>query len=232
MTSHITEQFFEARELASVAAATHIVGALRKRLDAHDDASLLVTGGSSPLRCYSELAESDLNWSAVQIALTDERWVPPTDSNSNEKLVRENLITGRANAAQLLPIYAADITPAEQCQYLNEFLPTIALPFACTLLGMGGDGHVASLFPDAENLESGLDSDNPEWCIPVTTDASEHARVSMTFSALVRSDSIALLFFGDDKRDIYEQAKAATLDVPVAQLLSQSRVPVHAFWAT
>jgi 6-phosphogluconolactonase len=231
MTDNIHEKFFASREAASVAAAERIVDLLGVRLQSAEAASLVVTGGSSPLRCYAELAASNVDWSAVHVTLSDERWVPPTDSNSNEKLVREGLLTGRAKDAQLLPVYSECCTPTERCRQLNDALSALPMPFACALLGMGADGHFASLFPDAENLDAGLDIENPDWCIPVETAASEHVRVSMTLAALLRSQEVALLFFGDAKRDIYEQAKTSTADVPVAKLLSQTNVPVHVFWA-
>lgn len=231
MSDFVVEHFFNSRAAASVAAAELIVDSLRARFEDHDAASLIVTGGTGPALCYAALAASDANWAAVNIVLSDERWVPPTDSNSNEKLIRDALLIDNAQDARLLPVYAEHSTPGERCRELDAALATLPMPFVCTLLGMGADGHIASLFPDATNLDAGLDVDNPHWCMPVATAASEHARVSMTLAALLRSDKIALLFFGDVKRDIYEQAKSARADVPVARLLSQTRVPVHVFWA-
>lgn len=231
MSDLVAEHFFDSRDAASMAAAKLAADSLHAQLDSKASASLVVTGGSSPARCYAALASMDLDWSCVHIILSDERWVPPTDSDSNEKLIRDTLLIDRAQDAKLLPMYAQLSTPAEQCLRLNEQLATLPTPFACSLLGMGADGHIASLFPDSENLAAGLDVDNPHSCIPVETTASEHTRVSMTLAALLRSDKVALLFFGAAKRDIYEHAKSAVADVPVAKLLSQTRVPVHVFWA-
>ena len=232
MTSDILEHFFASREEASVAAAEHIASALRSNLSKQDDAALIVTGGSSPARCYTELANTDLEWSQVHVLLSDERWLPASDDNSNEKLVRETLLVENAADAELIPIYSADSGAVERCLELNELLPEMPLPFACALLGMGEDGHIASLFPDAENLEQGLDVDNPEWCIAVESAASPHPRVSMTIRALLDSEQIVLLFFGESKRDVYEQAKSKLATFPVSTLLSQDRTPVHVFWAT
>jgi len=167
----------------------------------------------------------------VHVLLSDERWVSPSDENSNEKLVRETLLIESAADAQLLPIYSADTSAAERCLELNDLLPAMPLPFACSLLGMGDDGHVASLFPDAENLAAGLDANAADWCIPVATAASPHPRVSLTMRALLNSEQIVLLFFGESKRDIYEQAKSKLATFPVSTLLSQHRTPVHVFWA-
>ena len=96
---------------------------------------------------------------------------------------------------------------------------------------MGEDGHFASLFPDAENLEEGLDVDSSELSIPVNTAASPHPRVSLTLSALSRSDEILLLMFGDRKREVYEAAKQTANGYPVFHLLRQKRAPVYVYWA-
>jgi 6-phosphogluconolactonase len=96
---------------------------------------------------------------------------------------------------------------------------------------MGEDGHFASLFPDAENLEQGLDTDGIQLCLPVNTAASPHPRISLTLAALSRSDAIVLLFFGAAKREVYEQAKADSNGYPVSRLLLQKRAPVHVYWA-
>ena len=96
---------------------------------------------------------------------------------------------------------------------------------------MGADGHFASLFPDAENLAEGLDADGSSLCIPVSTDASPHPRISLTLAALSRSDEIVLLFFGDDKLAVYKEAKKQTNGYPVSRLLRQKRAPVHVYWA-
>ena len=96
---------------------------------------------------------------------------------------------------------------------------------------MGEDGHFASLFPDAENLADGLDVEGEQLCIPVTTEASPHPRVSLTLAALARSDAIVLLMFGENKLKVYEQAKQKGSKLPVAALLKQKKAPVHIYWA-
>lgn len=231
MTEHLVEHFFNSRDTASIAAAGHIAACLREQLAVQARASLVVTGGSSPARCYAALAATPIDWSRVHLVLSDERWVAPLHKDSNERLIRDTLLCDRAATAELLPVYTAADSPDERCAALNRIMPSLPLPFSSALLGMGDDGHFASLFPDAANLAAGLDGNNKEWCIPVTTAASEHLRISLTLAALLQSEQILLLFFGAIKRDVYEQAKAATTGYPVASLLSQARVPVHVFWA-
>ena len=225
------EYFFDNREEASLAAAEHIVAALHRRLDGNGKASLVVSGGTSPARCFVELSNSEIDWPRVHVVLSDERWVAPDHEDSNEKLVRESLVTRQAGGAALLRIYKANTTIDARCRELNDEFVRLPFPFACALLGMGEDGHFASLFPDAENLEQGLEVDSPELYIPVQTAASPHSRVSLTLAALSRSDEILLLIFGNAKREIYEAAKVGADEYPVSRLLKQKRAPVHVYWA-
>jgi 6-phosphogluconolactonase len=225
------EHFFNSREEASLAAADRIIEALTRRLDRQPRASLVVTGGLSPALCYAALAKANIPWGRVQTLLSDERWVPPTHDDSNEKMVRETLLTGHATEADLLSLYDAQVSVSERSSTLNETLEDLPIPFACSLLGMGEDGHFASLFPDSDSLEVGLQVDHPTFVVPVNTAASPHPRISLTLAALTRSDVIVLLFFGKAKREVYEQAKASSTEFPVSRLLHQKRVPVHVYWA-
>lgn len=225
------ENLFDSREAAAIAAAERIAAALARRLDAQGEASLVVSGGTSPAGVFAELARTPLAWPDVHVILSDERWVPADHEDSNEKLVRETLLAGHAQDASLLTVYRAGVTVEERCHELNDELRQAPFPFACALLGMGEDGHFASLFPDAQNLEEGLDVDSSELCIPVSTAASPHPRVSLTLSALSRSDEILLLMFGDSKREVYEATKQAANGYPVSHLLRQKRAPVYVYWA-
>jgi 6-phosphogluconolactonase len=222
---------FETREAASVAAAEAIAALLERRLDAHEKASLVVSGGTTPSRCFAELADLELDWDNVHVVLSDERWVPADSDDSNEKLVRETLLTGRAAGAALLPVYREDTDPATRSEEIDQAIRLLPFPFACALLGMGEDGHFASLFPDAGNLEAGLDPDNTTLCLPVSTAASPHPRISLTLSALSRSDEIILLIFGAAKRAVLESAASLQSELPVARLLLQKRAPVKVYWA-
>ena len=225
------EYFFETREEASTAAATHIAEALNRRLDQQKAASLVVGGGTSPVQCFEKLAHMDIDWSRVGVIPSDERWVPGEHDDSNEKLVRSKLLVNGAAKADILPFYAANATVEERAAALDQEIRFVPFPFACSMLGMGADGHFASLFPDAENLEEGLDLESHTLCLPIKTKASPFPRISLTLAALSRSDEIVLLFFGDEKRVVYDKAKAGNARYPVTRLLRQKRAPVNVYWA-
>ncbi len=225
----MSEYFFDSRQEASAAAAAQIAKLLTRRLDQQNDASLVVSGGTTPIDCFAVLASTPLDWKRVQVLLSDERWVAADHDDSNESLVRQHLLTGQAAAAQLQPVYDPETTPDERCAALQDPLPR--LPFAAALIGMGADGHFASLFPDAANLQLGLDVDSGRLYIPVATSASPHPRVSMTLAGISRSDEVVLLIFGDEKLDVYNKAKQKRNGYPVSRLLWQKRAPVKVYWA-
>jgi 6-phosphogluconolactonase len=225
------ENFFNSREEASVAAAESISKALTKRLEMQAEASLVVSGGTTPERCLVELSNANVDWPRVHVLLSDERWVPGDDEQSNEAFVQRTLMQGPASEATLHGVYREGIDIAERCCDLDGTIRKLPFPFACSLIGMGEDGHFASLFPDADELESALDVDYPGLCLPIETAASPHPRVSLTLAAISRSDEVALLIFGDAKREVYEQAKLKSNGFPVSWLLLQKRAPVRVFWA-
>ena len=195
---------FASREEASVAAAARIRDALAHRLENQKAATLVVSGGTTPARCFQELAHLEVEWDRVNVLASDDRWVPSEHDDSNETLIRSQRLGNGASIAGLLPFFKAD-TPIEvRCEELDQEIRFMPFPFACSLLGMGSDGHFASLFPDAENLGEGLDLESQKLCMPVQTEASPYPRVSLTLAALSRSDEIVLLFFGDEKRRVFE----------------------------
>jgi 6-phosphogluconolactonase len=219
------------RDEASQAVAGRILDTVQRRLDVQKLATLVVSGGTTPVTAFETLSVSKFDWPRVNIVLSDERWVPVDDADSNERLVRDTLLREQAARARFLPVYDRDSSIEDRCRKLSELIHRHYLPFACALLGMGSDGHFASLFADAENVDDGLELDSTTMCVPVTTAASPHPRVSLTLSALSRSDEILLLFFGDEKRSVYDKALQSKDGLPLSHLLLQKRAPVTAYWA-
>lgn len=225
------EYQFSTRDQASAAAATRIASLLECTLDSQSEASLVVSGGSTPVACFEHLAGNTLEWERIHVLMSDERWVAPTDESSNEKLVRSTLLKDDAAAAHLLPVFKPEIGINARCQMLDKELDSVPQPFACTLLGMGEDGHFASLFPDAANLEVGLDLNTRASWLAIDTAASPLPRVSMTLAALLRSREIVLLIFGESKRKVLDSARESIDRYPVSRLLAQQKTPVRIFWA-
>jgi 6-phosphogluconolactonase len=205
---------FADRSAASHAAAEVLAAALARHLGRSAEAGLAVSGGKTPRQCLGQLADHRLDWGRVRVTVTDERCVPADDPDSNEGMVRRQLLVGPAAAARFLRLPSPELRAFSQ-------------PFACVLVGMGEDGHFASVFPDADNLDEALDLANTACCLPVRTAASPHPRVSMTLARLVRSDEVVLLAFGTAKRRVLD----APQGYPVGRLLAQTRAPVRLMWA-
>jgi 6-phosphogluconolactonase len=220
---------FESRDAASAAAAARIAGLVSAQLLRNGNADFVVSGGTTPGQCFHYLSDYELAWDKVRVALSDERWVPNSHSDSNERLIRKTLLVNKAAVGRLLPIYQEDMTVDERCDSLQDELP--AKGFACSLVGMGADGHFASLFPDADCIDAGLRLDNHRFYMPVRTAASPHPRISMTLHALLQSDELLLLFFGEEKLAVYEQAAGGDMQYPIATLLKQTAPEITLFWA-
>lgn len=227
----VTEHFFDTRSLASAEAARRLSGLLVDDLKVNPCASLVVSGGSSPVECFGLLSDTDLEWNRVTILMSDERCVAPHHEASNEGMIRRELLTHFAAGVTLLPIFQESMTPDELCTTLSDKIDTLRRPFSAALLGMGDDGHFASLFPDNKNLAEGLAEDGQQHCLPALTAASPHPRISLTHSTLLQSVEVLLLFFGQAKRQVYEQARTSLTAYPVSRLLQQERTPVHVIWA-
>jgi 6-phosphogluconolactonase len=231
MQTTVSFQECSSRQAASRAAAELLAAQLLADLERRESGSLVVSGGTTPGTCFGLLSEAALDWAQVTIVPSDERWVPAADPNSNEGLIRQRLLRNKAATARLLPLYRPGLDPAAAPAAVERDLRALAQPFSAVLLGMGADGHFASLFPDYAGLARALDPAAGERCTLVSTAGSPWLRISLTLAALLHTAQVALLFFGADKRAVFQKALAGAGAYPVQSLLAQSAVPVTAFWA-
>lgn len=227
----LQEHSCENRQDASKLAADRIAKRLQLDLESQHEASIVVSGGSTPQGCLDILSTTALLWERIYVVPSDERWVPPDHAASNEKMIRETLLKDHAANAMFQSLYAGGTSARDHCATLANELDALPLLYSSVLLGMGEDGHFASLFPDAAKLADGLDIDSVSRCLAVETRASPHPRITLTLSTLVRSKEIVLLLFGEAKREILQKAKLFDHAYPVSRLLQQNRAPVHVIWA-
>ena len=233
MSSEIETRRFADRASLAVSIAAEIAARLEEALRRRGIASLVVSGGRTPAPLFEALRRQPLEWSRVCVALADERWVEPTDAASNEHLVRETLLKERAAAARFIGLKNAAPSPDVGAVAAWETFARIPRPFDTTLLGMGDDGHTASLFPGSPNLARALDASAQAGCVGMWAPTAPQPRMSLNLSALLDSRYIALLIAGEDKWRTLEQARGAgpTEAMPVRALLRQRRVPVEILWA-
>jgi 6-phosphogluconolactonase len=214
-------EIFPGSDALADAASTAVLAALAAGLEARGHASLVATGGRSPGPVYDRLAHAPIDWAHVAVTLSDERHVDANSPNSNARLLRERLLAGEAAKAQFLPL----------TDYAEPALKRL-MPFDATMLGMGEDGHIASLIPGSPVMAQAMDPDGAALTAesPQGFGSPPVARITLTLAALLQSRAIFLLIAGEAKRQVIARAQAGA-DLPVAALLKQDRVPVRIFWA-
>jgi 6-phosphogluconolactonase len=207
---------------------------LREGVGARGRALLIVSGGSTPVPFFEALARQALDWSKVSITLADERWVPPDHADSNERLVRAHLLQGPAAQAQWVPLFNGQATPEAAASEIGQRLAALPWPADATVLGMGGDGHTASLFPHAPELTAALDASSSVLCLPVAAPAPPNVpvpRISLTRFALLDARALVLHITGAAKLALLAQAReeGPVAELPIRLALHQSQVPCHVF---
>jgi 6-phosphogluconolactonase len=226
------ETFFPDRKRLFLGLCSDLYERLDVIIQKRRKASLALAGGTTPGPLYDQLASLPLAWEKVTVTLTDERWVSPEDPASNEWLVRDTLIKRRASGVTLIPFKTGHAKAGGGANVTEKRIASL-MPFDICLLGMGPDGHVASLIPGAEGYAAAADPANPRKVAGVHLEgaAGSPERMTLTLSGILSSRRIVLLFMGQDKLTIYNEAKEGSGVSPVRELLAQKKTPVHAFWA-
>ncbi|WP_440940488.1 6-phosphogluconolactonase [Immundisolibacter sp.] len=229
----VREHAFVSAQEAVRALATAVAAQLDTALKARPRASLVVSGGRSPIGFFHALREMPLDWARVRVSLADERWLPPQHPDSNAHLVAEHLLQGAAAAAQFVPLWNGAPSPAPAIAERQQALGVLPRPFDAVVLGMGEDGHTASLFPGAAGVEAALDPAGTDTLVAIDPPDAPYPRLSLTLAALLDSRQIYLPLNGARKQAVYRQARGECepLRLPVAAVVCQAKVPVSVFLA-
>jgi 6-phosphogluconolactonase len=212
----LCKKVYDSRESASKALALSLAETLRRAIGEKGEASLVVSGGSSPVTLFHYLSDMELPWDKVTVVPSDERDVPLDHPDRNEAMIARELLRGKAARARLCSLLPADDLPDR---------------FDAVVLGMGDDGHTASLFPDSPEIKNAMKTKADTFRLYVPSKNME--RVTLTPRALLRSGRIDLLFFGPDKREVFQWACEGkkVRAMPVRFVLQQDAVPVGVYWA-
>ena len=215
------------------ALAQDIAARLQAAIEARGKAVLVVSGGKSPIALFEALRVLPIAWHQVTISLADERCVPNNHADSNALLVRTHLLKDQAQTAHLVPMIADDTplsTTSKMAAQATTSLRTLG-DSDVLVLGMGADGHTASLFPDAPNLPLAMDLMQSPACAGIELKHppanAPYARITQNLSMLLSARHIVLPISGSDKLSVLARAKAAaSLALPVSKLLHQDRTSV------
>lgn len=215
------------------AVAGLVEAALAQAIATRGEASLVVPGGRTPVPLFSRLARASLDWAHVHVTLTDERVVPVTEPGSNEHLLREHLLRDAAAGARFYPLMNGQEDEHARATTAWEQLAWLPRPFDVVVLGMGEDGHFASLFAHMDGLEAALDTDAAPCCVAATAPVEPRARISLNVATLLDTRLLVLPLVGAGKLRVLEAARAAgsASELPIRALLRQSRLPLQVHYA-
>lgn len=233
----IIEKFFPDTEALTAELYATLEQSLRNAILDDGRAVLMVSGGSSPAPAYKHLSTLDLDWQHIDIAMVDERWVSPSHEKSNETFIKNTLLQHYATKANFLGMKNEATTAEQGIQTCEDAYQALKRPFDVTILGMGPDGHTASLFPHAHGLGYALTTNKLICAInavqsDVTGDITQ--RMSLSLNAIVQSKIIKLLIVGEEKLNTYQQAKNNLDDVndmPLRAILKHPDANIEVYWA-
>jgi len=193
-------------------------------------ASIAVSGGRTPISLFEELSKLNLDWSKIELTLVDERWVDAKHEDSNELLVRKHLIKNKATQINFFPIKNSAKSVKEGQILYEQVLQQVKLPFDVIVLGMGDDGHTASLFPCCKELSQAMDPNNQQKCIVTKPKNAPYERISLTFSTISKAKNLILHMRGSSKLQTFELAMTLK-DAKKMPIYAFTEQPLEIYWS-
>ena len=216
------------------AIAAEMAQALNNDIATFGRARMLLSGGTTPAPIYELLSDQGLEWARVEVGLADERWLSPQDKDSNAWLVRDSFLR-HAEGAHFDPLVRVGL-PIAECVHTANLLATHSQPACLVVLGMGNDGHTASLFPGSADLPQALQSKHPYAALDATgcpVAKNWPLRITLTPHGLALAGQRLLLLRGPQKLDVLNAALASG-DVHAYPVLAAINAPgnkLRVHWA-
>lgn len=194
---------------------------LSRSVENNGKASIAVSGGRTPAALYRKLSRMDLPWENIIVSLVDERWVDDTHPDSNAALVTQNLLQGPASAARFVGMKTSAKDPCAAEQEVSATLSKIIMPLTVVILGMGEDGHTASLFPGAKGTDQALSADEPLICRAISIEGADYGRMTLTARVLLTAEHRFLYVTGPAKYQVLQNAlvPGSASELPVRAVL-------------
>ncbi|WJG11092.1 6-phosphogluconolactonase [Aliiglaciecola sp. LCG003] len=227
----LVENIFDSVDQLNVNFANKIATILSAGIEQNGRASLVVSGGRTPAAMFNILSHQDIQWQKVDITLADERWVDSDDAASNAAMVARELLVNNAKAANFIGLKTAHKDANDGVAICEANLQKIKTPFDVLILGMGEDGHTASLFPCSAQIRAGLDTTASANYIAVQPTTAPNQRMSLTLKSILASENIFLHLTGEGKKRVLDQAMASddALEMPIRAVLNNASVALY--WA-
>ena len=214
--------------------AEDIAARLTQAVAERGAASLVVPGGTTPAQLFDALARRRAPWNRVSVTLTDERWVDPADTDSNERQIRSRLLTHHAAAARFVGLKTPALSAAGALGDVEARLKALPRPFDVMLLGMGADGHTASLFPGSPALKASLAGDRiAVQAVQAPGARGSLERITLALPTILDSRMIAVLVAGAAKLATLRRAQEEgdALAMPIRAVLNGACAPIRIYWS-
>ncbi|KQB55495.1 6-phosphogluconolactonase [Pseudomonas endophytica] len=224
----VTAHTFKSPVILAEGLALRVAEQLNDAITQQGSATLVVSGGRSPVAFFQSLIKHPVDWLKVTISLADERWVPVEHADSNAGLLKKHLLQGPAAKARFIGLYnvAASLeAAAEQADHTLAELP----PIDVLILGMGDDGHTASLFPNSPHLLEALNPDDARRCWPMLAPTVPHQRLSMSRSLLASAKHTVLSIQGQAKLNTLSDALGGT-DIAALPIRAFLQPTLEIYW--
>lgn len=224
---------FESGAALAAGLADRVAAALSAAIAVRGEATLAVSGGSTPKAFFEALSTRALDWSKVKVTLVDERFVPEDNPRSNHLLVKTHLLKNAAATAEFMPLYQPEATIEDAAKRASGIVPGMTRPFDVAILGMGTDGHTASFFPGGDHLDAALDLGQPRRVMTMEAPGAGEARLTLSFSALHDAGLLVVHIEGAEKKAVLDKALAGTdeKDMPIRAVLERAQTAADIYWA-
>ncbi|MFS2112370.1 6-phosphogluconolactonase [Sphingomonas sp. Sphisp140] len=234
MTTEIEWWDYEDADEMAAAVAGDIGFIIESAIDARGAAVIALAGGKTPLPIYEKLAKAKIDWKRVTIIPGDDRIVPLGDPLSNVTAIGKIFIPKGARVIPLVSDKAPDYKAAGRSA--DALLQDVHWPLDLCLLGVGGDGHCASIFPGPD-FDEALNGPKERRALGVMPDPlppeAPVARVTLSRSAIITARALMIAITGEAKKDVLEAAieQGASSSYPVGRVLADVELPVDIHWA-
>lgn len=199
-----------------------ITNCLQEDIKNHGRATLLLSGGGTPKNLYKKLSEAKIDWNKVIVGLVDERYVPVSNEHSNELMIKDCLLQNEAKQAQFIGMVYYSNESAYNLEIVKAKYEYYFKTISYCLLGMGSDGHTASLFPEDKNSIESLKELSTEPVLTTKAPSYPNKRISCSYNFLKKSKKASIFITGEKKLHVLQNASMN--DLPIAYFLDLAKV--------
>jgi 6-phosphogluconolactonase len=203
-------------------------------LSEQSNALIGLAGGSTPMATYAEFAQALLPWSRIQLTLIDERFVPITDAQSNEANIALAFSGIKSQLGAWHGLMHTSMSIEHAAAQANQEIQNLQQPLDIVVIGMGSDGHIASLFVESADYQHAIDLQCRDAVLPIRFGAQDAKvdRISFSLAELLKAKKILICITGDEKRRVLEHSlDGSRPDYAVSHLLKHTTQSVEIFWS-